>query len=87
MTKPHVKVHSVTYIHLQIPMSEEQHGNKLQDNVILPEEKASDDITVIIACVSEEENGNTESESSFSEECTSDEYDIGNACVYNHTGL
>ena len=47
-------------------------------NAILDEEGATDDIiNMITSCVSEEESGNTESDSSTSEECTSDEDDTG----------
>ena len=75
-------------------MSEEQHGIGLQDNAILQEEEASDDIIDMMTCVSEEENGNTDNESSNCDDSTSDENDIGNlhachyacmyTCVYNY---
>ena len=64
--------------YIQIPVSEEQHGSDLQANTILQEEGATDDITdMTTSCVSEEENANTESDSSTSEECTSDDDDTG----------
>ena len=46
-------------------------GNTTQASVPLQEE-ASDNITDIITCVSEEENGNIESESSITEENSED---------------
>ena len=57
----------------------EQHGGGFvtQDNAILAEGETNDDITDIITCVSEEENGNKESDSSTSEECTSDDDNTG----------
>ena len=62
---------------VQIPMSVEQHGSGLQDNAILQEEETSDDITDIITCVSEKENGNTESQPSTTEKCALVEDDTG----------
>ena len=89
-------VYSSGYIHknkepwsyLQTTMPDEGageqygHGFVIQTNAILQEEEASDDITDIMTCVGEEENGKTESESSSCEESRTDEDDTGNIQYY-----